>query len=138
MNTRKTLALALLLAAPLVYGSASADRTRSNDDGWMQGPPGAAQQLARLDRALDLSDDQAARLLDILQVAEAERAALHARVIEQMQPEICALRNSTESEILAVLTDEQAQEFLALHERRHERFEDRHGFAPPDCDDDAN
>jgi len=112
---------ALTLAVLLVSGAALAappgDGPRWRD-GARHGPPGAAQQLARLDEALDLSDEQSTQLLALLQSVDAERQALHEQIMEQYQPQLCDLRNETESAILSVLTADQAEAFEALKAER--------------------
>ena len=136
MNPKTPILLTLLV----VLGAGAFDlaaQDRRGDDFWRHGPPGATEQLARLERALDLSDEQALELLDVLQQAEAERADLHARAMEQLRPEICAQQSETEARILAVLNDEQAETFRALKEQREQRLADRQGRGrgpqPPDC-----
>jgi Spy/CpxP family protein refolding chaperone len=106
---------------------------------WRQGPPGAEQQLAHLDQALELTDEQAVRLLEVLQAAAAEREALHARAMEQMRPQICALIQGTEADILTVLTREQAVTFHELKADRRGRTAGRRGrgMALPDCQQDG-
>lgn len=127
-------ALALLLG--LHSFNATAQERRGDGPG-RHGPPGATEHLARLERALDLSDEQSLRLLQVLQQAEAEREALHARAFEQLKPEICALRASAEAEIIAVLDGEQAARFQSLKAERQqkagERGGRRRGADWPDC-----
>ena len=83
--------------------------------------------------ALDLSDEQSAQLLALLQSAETERQAIHEEVMEQYRPQLCALRNDTDAGILALLTAEQAESYEEMKENRRER----RGFGPGglDCDD---
>jgi Spy/CpxP family protein refolding chaperone len=138
---RKQLSLAaiLILAGLLTTGAAlaqaqRADPSRSPDRPWHHEPRGAEQQLAHLDHALDLTDEQSLQLLEVLQLAEAEREALHARAMESFQPEICALRQNTEADIFAILTPEQAETLRLLQQERAGRREHRHGFMP-DCPD---
>ena len=111
-----------------------------SDRYWHHGPPGAESQLAHLDRALELTDEQSLQLLEVLQVAEAERAALHERVMESLKPEICALKQNTEAEILTILTPEQAATFEQMHQERAGRKESRragrHGGPALDCPQD--
>jgi len=142
MNTRRILSLAgvalpVLSLAALLTATTLQARPPESDDHWRFGPPDAEMQLARLNQALDLTDEQSAQLLRVLQAAEVERADLHARIMEQMQPEICALMQATEAEILAVLTPEQAATFAQLKEDRQSRFTGRHGHGMglPDCDE---
>lgn len=147
MNTRKNplsplryaLTVAVLLASGAAIAAPPGDGPRWKD-GARHGPPGAEQQLARLDQALDLSDTQSEQLLALLQSAEAERESLQARIAEQFRPEICALRDETEAGILEVLTPEQAEAFGQLQEERRGRFDRGWGRGVPglDCDDTDN
>jgi Spy/CpxP family protein refolding chaperone len=82
------------------------------------GPPDAVEQLARMQQTLDLSDEQSLQMLEVLQTAEADREALHTRVMESFQPEFCALRDRKEADILAILTPEQAATFEQLKQER--------------------
>ena len=113
----------LSLSALLFAASAMAEPPRGNGPGgeWHHGPPGAEQQLSRLDQALDLSDEQSAELLTVLQAADAERQALHERVMAEFRPEICALVQETDADILAVLTPEQAESYRQMQEERRQR-----------------
>lgn len=137
MNLKKSTLLAgLMLAALLPAVTALAQSERSGGN-WHHGPPGAERQLAHLDRALDLTDEQSLQLLELLQVAEADRAALHDRIMESYRPELCALKQSTEADILAILTPEQAATFAQMHEERAGRRAGRHGGAALDCSGDG-
>jgi len=124
----------LTLAALFASGTALAQAERP-DRQWHHGPPGAVQQLAHLEQALDLTDDQSLQLLEVLQAAEAEREALHTRAMESFQPEVCALRERTHADILAILTPEQAATLEQLQQERAGRRENRRGAAKIDCPD---
>lgn len=113
--------LALTTAMFAASAMAEPPRGKGNSGEWRHGPPGAEQQLARLDQALELSDEQSAELLGVLQAADAERQALHERVMAEFRPEICALMLETEADIIAVLTPEQAETFQQLKEERRQR-----------------
>jgi Spy/CpxP family protein refolding chaperone len=126
---RFTRPVILSLAAPtfaaLAFAAgALADPPRGHvpEGNWHHGPPGAEQQLSRLDQALDLSDEQSAELLAVLQAADAERQALHERVMAEFGPEFCALVQDTDADILAVLTPEQAATYQQLKAERQERL----------------
>ena len=127
----------LSLSALLFAASAMAEPPRGNGPGgeWHHGPPGAEQQLSRLDQALDLSDAQSAELLAVLQAADAERQALHGRVMADFRPEICALTQDTDADILAVLTPEQAENYRQMQEERRQRQGGGRGhrFGDLDC-----
>jgi Spy/CpxP family protein refolding chaperone len=133
----------LSLSALMFAASAMAESPRGNGPGgeWHHGPPGAEQQLSRLDHALDLSDAQSAELLAALQAADAERQALHERVMAEFRPEICALMQDTDADILAVLTPEQAESYRQMQEERRQRQGGDwdggrgHRFADLDCAD---
>jgi Spy/CpxP family protein refolding chaperone len=91
------------------------------------GPPTAEHQLARLSEQLQLSDEQSAQMLQVLQAAEAERRQLHEQIMEQMGPELCATQRNTEENILAILTPEQMELFAQLNEERRTRQQNRRG-----------
>jgi Spy/CpxP family protein refolding chaperone len=127
----------LPLAALLFTASAMAEPPHGTGPGgeWHHGPPGAEQQLSRLDQALDLSDEQSAELLAVLQAAEAERQALHERVMAEFRPEVCALMQGTDADILAVLTPAQAETYQQMKEERRQRKGGGggHHYADLDC-----
>jgi len=136
---RSAVALAALLLSFAAFAGPPTDTPPGASrwhDGPRHGPPGAEQHLARLDEALDLSDAQSAELLELLQTAEAERQALHERIMSEYRPEICALMQDTEAGIVAVLTPEQAATFEELKESRHGHHSGRWGPGMPgfDCD----
>jgi Spy/CpxP family protein refolding chaperone len=126
----------LALAALLTAGSALAGQP-DHDGSWRMGPPGAEQQLARLSRELGLDREQARQMLELLQAAEADHEAIRARFFEEAGPEICAIRQNTEAEIMALLTPEQAEQFLRLKEDRQDRRtrlqQHSRSHAAPDC-----
>lgn len=140
MNRMKPVLLATLMLAGLFSAAAALAQAERSDRYWHHGPPGAESQLAHLDRALELTDEQSLQLLEVLQAAEAERAIVHARVMESLRPEICALKQGTEAEILAILTPEQAATFERMHQERAGRNEGRragrHGEPALDCPQD--
>ena len=107
----------LLTSPALQAGKYQGGPGWGNDD-WDRGPPTAEEKVARMDRALDLDDDQADALLDILRKADDERGAIHARFRDEYGPELCSLRDNVEADIAAILTPEQA---LQLEELRQQR-----------------
>lgn len=137
MNNRFFIYPTILALTTLMFAaSAMAQPPRGNGPSgeWHHGPPGAEQQLARLDQALDLSDEQSAELLAVLQAADAERQALHERVMAQFRPEICALMLETDADVIAVLTPEQAETFLQMKEERRQRKDGSWGRRLADLD----
>jgi len=137
MNRKsRIIPFAIALSGLLAAGTAAAGHPDSDRSGH-HGAFNAEHQLARLDRALHLSDEQSAELLPVLQAAEAERQALHQRVMEQLKPEVCAQLQATHEEILTVLTPEQAEEFDNIISDRKGRFQDRGrhaGMSDFNCD----
>lgn len=131
-RNKPVLLAALALAALFAAGTALAQADRL-DRQWHHGPPGAVQQLAHLEEALGLSDDQSLELLEVLQAAEADREALHARAMQSYQPEACALRIRTEAEIMAILTPEQAALLEELRQERTSRQAGRRGAPRLEC-----
>jgi Spy/CpxP family protein refolding chaperone len=128
----------LLATGPTLAGQrpVTQDPQRPDPQAWRMPPAGPEQQLARLSEQLQLSDEQSRKLLEVLQAARDERAILHARIMEEMQPEICTQMRNTEADILAILTPEQAEQFQLLKEQRQARQGERwghDGFSPPEC-----
>ena len=125
----------LATAALLTAGSALAGPP-DHDGSWRMGPPGPEQRLARLAQGLDLSPEQSRQMLEVLQAAEADHQAVRTRFFEEAGPELCAIRQNTEADILALLTPEQALQFQARQqeERPGQRAQNRQGAgAALDC-----
>jgi Spy/CpxP family protein refolding chaperone len=72
----------------------------------------------RLSRALDLTDEQDARIREILEA----RRANSARVLEEIQPRLQAELDSIRIEIRAILTPAQAERFDEFMRREEEMF----------------
>jgi hypothetical protein len=131
----KNFAVSLIALGIMASGTAVAQ----NEDGgrdWRQGPPSVEDVLARMSEALDLSDQQSVDLLVVLQGHAAERADLHEQSMALIGPEICAQKASAEEDILAILTPDQVEQFLALKELRKAKATGRkRGKGPrgPDC-----
>lgn len=120
----KTTASVLTVASLLAAGSAYAE-PRKGDRDWHKGPPSVEEVLARMSNALDLSDEQSADLLAILQEQERDRQALHDQTMALMGAEICAQRAQGEAAILEILDAEQTELFLQMKEERRTRAADR-------------
>lgn len=112
----------LAMAALLTAGSALAGPP-DRDDSWRMGPPSAEQRLARMSQDLGLDREQARQMLELLQAADAEHEAIRARFFDEAGPEICAIRQATEAEIMALLTPEQAAQYQQLREDQLARRE---------------
>ena len=129
------LPLSLAAAALLVCAAAYAGPP-DHDGSWRMGPPNAEQRLARMSQELDLTPDQSRRMLQLLQDAEADHEAVRARFFEEAGPELCAIRQNTEAEIMDLLTPEQAEQYQLLRDeyaqRRNQKQHKRVG-AFPDC-----
>lgn len=121
MNTRLAKVMTILAAVGLLAtGNALAQMHKGHKD-WSKGPPTAEEQLARLSSALDLDSKQSAEMLAVLQQQEEDRAALHEKIKQQMEPEICAQRAASEKAIIAVLTAAQTEKYLQMQQERKER-----------------
>jgi len=125
-----------LAAAALLVSAAAYAGPPDHDGSWRRGPPNAEQRLARMSQELDLDPVQSRQMLRLLQEADADHEAVRARFFEEAGPELCAIRQNTEAEIMALLTPEQAEQFQLLKEetnlRRNLKQRGRHG-AFPDC-----
>ena len=118
--------LALLAAFILVSVNASAgqDRERNGDRPERHGPPDAEMRVAKMTQQLDLSDEQSADLLVVMQGLDIERNALREEMQAQMEPELCRLQISTEREIATILT---AEQLIQLEEKKGQRDGKRRG-----------
>lgn len=114
--------LAIIAVTAILFSSVlEAQQANRPDRERRAGPPSAEQQLARLSEALNLRDEQAIRLLEVLHSSRADQEALHERMMQDYGAEICAQRERTQEQILAVLDPGQA----ALFEQHRARLEDR-------------
>lgn len=131
----KKSALTLIALSVLLTGSAIA-QNRDQERDFRKGPPSAEAILARLSESLDLNNEQSAAMLVVLQEQAAERTALHEQTMQLLGPEICAQQAATEEAILAILTPDQAEEFLQMKEARQAKASQRdrgRGRNHPDC-----
>jgi len=125
MNTfLKTTASVIALASLLAASSAFA-KPPNGDRDWQKGPPSVEEKLARISGALDLSDEQSAEMLALLQQQEKNRQDLHDRTMAIMGAEICAQKALAEEEILSILDTDQAELFLQMKADRQARGGDR-------------
>ncbi len=134
MKTRLATAITVLAMASLLSaGSAFADNQQRDRD-WQKGPPSVEQKLARISDALDLSDEQSAQMLRILQQQEQAKRARHDEIMALMGPEICAQRAEAEDAILSILDEEQTALYLEIRQERGNKHR-RQGRAgdPLDC-----
>ena len=125
----------LLATGLLLFGAAMAGPP-DHDPMWRGGPPNAEQHLARLSQELGLDAEQSRQMLGLLQGAHAEHEALRARMFEEFQPELCALRESTQADILDILTPEQGELFMQLKEQKQSQAGNnkRRHWSAEDCD----
>jgi Spy/CpxP family protein refolding chaperone len=133
----KKAALILAVLSLLATGTAVAQKYDGERAG-KNGPPSVEDKLAHMSEALNLSDQQAVDMLQLLQQHDAERAALHDQTMALMGPEICAQKADEEDSILAILTPEQAEQFQQMKEQRKARATERdrgRGKNRPDCSD---
>jgi len=112
----KTVVLALLIALL----PASLLQAQSNQS-WRHGPPDAETRIAHLTSVLDLSDEQSVELLAFFQTMDQERRALHEQMMQEMAPQICALRADTEAELARILSQDQLALMEELKANRQQR-----------------
>lgn len=101
-----------------------------------RGPPDATQKLAYMSDRLDLTSEQEAEILLILQEHEELRLAAHEQYMESIAPEACAQKQQAEEQILGVLDNEQAELFQEMKQDRESRGGERgkrRGREPLDC-----
>jgi len=123
MRNRLSSTIVLLALAGLIAsGNATAQNPPPDRDrDWHKGPPRVEERLARISAALDLSDEQSAQMLGILQEQEQKRAALQEQTMALLGPEICAQRAEAEEAVLSILDEEQADRYFELKQQREER-----------------
>lgn len=133
----KPIVSVLAVASLLAAGGAFAQQQQPGGRDWHKGPPSVEEKLARLSDALDLSDQQSADMLAVLQELENQKIALRQRTMEIMGAEICAQRARGEEAILAILDAEQAELFLQMQLERQirasSRTRSRQDHDAPDC-----
>lgn len=138
MNRKTAIfSLALALAGILMTATAMAEHPRPGMDDHHFGRHGAENHLARLAESLNLTDEQSAEVLTVLQAAEEERRALHKQVMDEIGPQLCAQRQATHDQILAILTPEQADQFEQMmdeHDSRSSGRGPRGGMMDYDCE----
>jgi Spy/CpxP family protein refolding chaperone len=143
MNTLSIKTLFIITAATLMFAASAAaqngqgnggNQARGHDRGAHHGPADAETRVAHMTRMLDLSDEQSAELLEVMQAVDRERMALHEQAYQDMEPEICALQLNVAAEIRTILSEDQ---MAILEARRNEREKDRLGKSwrgmPLDC-----
>jgi Spy/CpxP family protein refolding chaperone len=135
LSNRSRIAFAAALLLVAASAVARQDGGPHGDRSGHRGPPDAEMRVAKMTQMLDLTDEQSARLLVVMQDVDLERDALHDRIMEQMKPELCDLQLRTESEINTILTPEQLALLQEQKESRPERARDRgrRGMDRLDC-----
>ena len=131
-----TITSILVMASLLLSGNALAQKHQGNKD-FFGGPPSTAEKLARISENLNLSDQQEIAMLAVLHDKEIKREQLREQTHALMGPEICGLMIETESDILAILDADQAEQFMQMKEERRNRDNDKNRnrgrMGPPDC-----
>jgi hypothetical protein len=130
INTFLAFALAVALL-PVSQLQAQPDERRH------RGQPGAEMRVAHLTRALNLSDQQSADLLEVFQAVDEERKALRQQAAQQIKPQICELQQATKDEISRILDEEQLAKLEEIKSGREQKREGRggRGMRDVDCSD---
>lgn len=134
-TTKRTTQLALIALLTLATFSAVAQQNgghRGERDGH-RGPPDAEMRVARMTQKLNLTDEQSAQLLVVMQEIDRERDALKQQAMEQIEPELCEMRLRSEAEVAQILTDEQLATMETLKENKPESRHGRRGRMELDC-----
>jgi Spy/CpxP family protein refolding chaperone len=133
MNVLSIKTLFIVTAATLFFAaSAAAQKGQGNGadhaNGFNRnahhGPADAETRIAHMTQMLNLSDDQSAELLEIMQAVDQERMALHEQAYKDLEPEICALQLNVAAEVRTILNEDQ---LAILEAKRSEREKDRFG-----------
>lgn len=105
------------------------------DRGRHHGRPDAEMRVAHMSRALGLSDQQSAELLELFQALDEERRALQEQTMEGMKPQFCELQSAMRAELGRILDEEQLaqlEEMKASRESDNDRWKSR-GMHDLDC-----
>ena len=125
-----------LLATTLAFTLFAAGQLQARPDmARHHGPPDAEMRVAHMSRALELSDDQSAQLLELFQAVDEERRAMHEQAMELMKPQICELQLATRAKLEVILDEEQLaqlEEMKASRESDNDRRKWR-GMHDLDC-----
>ena len=84
--------------------------------------PSPEEKVERMTEELNLSEDQAASLLEIFTTADLEREAMRAEHEALIRQDMCALFTSTNSQVEAVLS---ADQYAQLEEKMQRRADHR-------------
>lgn len=119
----RLLTVGVVLGALLCAGAALAEPQKRGGE-----RPSVDSRVATLDEKLDLSDEQAAAIKEILTNTEAQWKAIRDKYADQgeegrasAKKEMQALRESTNTAIKAKLTEEQVTKYRGLHQKQGER-----------------
>jgi len=112
--------LFIMASLVLIAFSAAArqDGGPHGDRGGPHGPPDAEMRVAWMTEMLDLTDEQSAQLLVVMQDIDEQREVVHQKVMELMKPELCDLQLRTEADIAAILTPDQLAQLEEKKEKR--------------------
>ena len=108
-----------------------------------RGPRGHSpeQKVERLTEELNLSEDQAASLLEIFTATDLEREAMRAEHEALIRQDMCALFTSTNAQVEAVLSADQYAQLEEMMQRRddhraeHAEWRGKGRKGPPSLED---
>ena len=130
---------AISIAAPF----AAAQDNQSNDQqappsqengGRHHGPPDPAQRTAELTKQLNLTSDQQAKVLSVLQSERSQMESLHQDTSLSQQDrrtKMMDIRKTTDSQIRALLDANQQKKWDEMQAKREQWMQNRHS-GPPD------
>lgn len=134
MDTRR---LALALGTALIFGAGAIAQAQDNSTApppppQQQGAPGyghrgmdPARQLDRLTRRLNLSDDQRAQIKPILEERQQKMMAViqnQSLTQGEARQQMRAIHLDTHSRIMALLNNQQKQQFAQMEQNRRNRM----------------
>jgi hypothetical protein len=119
--------LLIISAISMFLTGAAVAQHDGGNRGKHHGPRDAETRVAHMTRVLELSDEQSAELLEVLQAVDEEREALHQKALQQMEPEICALQLGVKTEMERILSDDQLAA-LETRKNQHEQGGDGKGW----------
>jgi hypothetical protein len=130
----KKITLCILLGLLVSNAVLAQSGSRQGKSDWQR--PDISKRVAHMSVELELTEEQTAKLLEVMAMSEAERETLS----EQHLLDMCSLRDRSSAQIEDILTDEQSIRFAELKTQMEMRRGERRGQQgrnhpqKPDCD----
>jgi Spy/CpxP family protein refolding chaperone len=123
----------IILCIPVVALMLASTAWSQQGQGKGHGRPSLDERVARLSQELDLSDEQAMQVRDIMSDAQASRPNVRIMDREEARPALCRHMLETDARIKAVLSESQVEQYDVFKESRKAGMGGGRGRGPVDC-----